>query len=53
MPEDSGSRYRSPAFSLKRGDVLVRKVRQLSFVAQILFELSQNKRKGVKLTIED
>ena len=53
MPEDSGSMYRSPAFSLKRGDVLVRKVRQLSFVAQILFELSQNKRKGVKLTIED
>ena len=46
MPEDSGSRYRSPAFSLKWGDVLVRKVRQLSFLAQILFELSQKKTKG-------
>ena len=39
MPEDSGSRYKRPAFSLK-----LEKPENLSFLAQILFESSQTPR---------
>ena len=39
MPENSGSRYKRPAFSLK-----LEKPENLSFLAQILFESSQTPR---------
>ena len=41
MPEESGSRYKSPGFSLLSGMCQLEKPENFSFLAQILFELSQ------------
>ena len=42
MPEDSGYRYKIPAFSLSlRSMCWLEKPENLSYLAQLLFELSQ------------
>ena len=47
IPEDSGSKYKSAAFSLKWGGMCqLEKPENLSFPAQTLFELSQKKQYG-------
>ena len=46
MPEESGSRYKSPGFSLLSGMCQLEKPENFSFLAQILFELSQKNDEG-------